>query len=169
MLRSILNTLYKLTGALSAIFLVAIAVSILFQMIGRFFGIIVDATEFSGFCLSASSFLGLAYTLRHGSHVRVSVLLEVLSPAKQRYFELFSCATGALFCGYAAWWAVLFAMESHEYGDLSPGLIAAPMWIPQLGMCIGLVMLTIALMDDFIALLRGKHASYQSHVHEAVE
>lgn len=169
MFRKLLNTLYTLSGGLSAVFLVAIGLSIIAQMLGRSLGMIIDATEFSGFCLSASAFLGLAYTLRHGGHVRVSVLLEILSPARQRVFEIISCTASAIFAAYASWWMVLFTYESYEYGDLSPGIIAAPMWIPQLGMCIGLLILTIALVDDLMALLRHQKASYQSHAHETME
>lgn len=169
MLRKILNTLYNVSGALSALFMVAIAISILVQIIGRMMGKVVDATEFSGFCLSASTFLGLAYSLRHGAHVRVTVLLESISVKKQHFFELLSCFVAALFSAYAAWWAIQFTMESHEYGDISPGLIAAPMWIPQLGMCIGLILLTIAFIDDFVQLYRGRHASYQTEAHQMSE
>lgn len=169
MLRRALNGLYSLSGILAAFFLFLIGASIFAQMVGRFFGYAVDATEFSGFSMAASSFLGLAYALRNGAHVRVDILLQNLPLPVQRVLEILCCFAGALFVGYATWCAVTFTLESHEYGDLSPGLLAAPLWIPQTGMSIGLGLLTLALVDDLVVLLRGGMPSYLTNEHASLE
>jgi TRAP-type C4-dicarboxylate transport system permease small subunit len=62
-MRRFLDSVYAVSGGLSAFFLMMIGVSILGQIIGRRFNVAFDATEISGFCMAASTFLGLAYTL----------------------------------------------------------------------------------------------------------
>jgi len=71
-MRTFLDRLYLISGYLAALFLLAIGATIVLQIIGRFFGVAIDSTELSGFCLAASSFLGLAYALKGGPHVPVS-------------------------------------------------------------------------------------------------
>jgi len=50
--------------------------------------------------------------------------------------------------------------ESFIYNDLSSGMIAVPLWIPQSAMFLGLVILSISLIDDFITLLMKGTLSY---------
>lgn len=166
-MRAFLDTLYRYSGYLAAFFLFAIGATIVAQIVGRFFGVAVDATELSGFCLAASSFLGLAYTLKGGTHVRVNLLIRGFTGSAKKAVELWCCGAGALAIGYFAANAVHFAYESFVFGDISPGLIAAPFWIPQSGMAIGAVILTIALIDEFVCIARGAVPSYLENL-EAV-
>lgn len=46
------------------------------------------------------------------------------------------------------------------YNDLSPGMVAIPIWIPQTAMLIGLTVLSIALVDELACSLCGKQPSY---------
>jgi TRAP-type C4-dicarboxylate transport system permease small subunit len=75
-IRTLLEGLYKLSGYLAGFFLLSIALSIIAQVVGRFVGLTIDATELAGFCLAATTFLGLAFALRGGSHVRVNLLIR---------------------------------------------------------------------------------------------
>ncbi len=50
--------------------------------------------------------------------------------------------------------------ESLKFNDLSAGMIAVPIWIPQSAMFAGLVILTIALIDEFVDVLKGNAPSY---------
>ncbi len=45
--------------------------------------------------------------------------------------------------------------------------VAVPLWIPQTAMLIGLVILSIALIDEFIGLVRGRTPSYLGNEQEA--
>lgn len=163
-MRAFLDTLYKASGYLAAFFLFAIGATILLQIGGRFFDVAIDSTELSGFFLAATSFLGLAYALKSGTHVRVNLLIRGLQGTKKKAVELWCCGAGALATGYFAVNAVHFAYESFVFGDISPGLIAAPFWIPQSGMAIGAVILTIALVDEFVRVVKGAVPSYEENI-----
>jgi TRAP-type C4-dicarboxylate transport system permease small subunit len=174
-LRRALDTLYRGSGALAALFLVAICVVVLLQVganaidkiaewtTGEPIGLIVPSyAEFAGFFLAASSFLALAYTLRHGGHVRVSLLVRRATGAPRRALELWCTGAAALLTGYFAYFTLRLMIESWRFDDLSPGLIPVPLWIPQAGVVLGLVILTVALVDEFAVVLRGGEAAYMA-------
>lgn len=158
--RRLLDGLYLWSGYVSAVFLVAIALTIIAQIIGRFFGVAIDSTESAGFSLAASTFFGLAYTFRHDGHIRVTLLIRLASGRLGKWIELWSVGFCAAAMGYLTYWSFDLVYFSYVFGDISPGLLAVPFWIPRSAMAIGSLILTIALIDDFIGILRGAVPSY---------
>lgn len=129
---------------------------ILTQIVGRWFGVIIPSTEdFSGYLLAAASFLALAYTFRHGSHIRVTLLIHLLSSALQRKLMYLVLVIFALITGYGAYHLCYLVYESWSFHELSQGYIAVPIWIPQLPMALGAVLFFIALVDDIVSSLLG--------------
>jgi TRAP-type C4-dicarboxylate transport system permease small subunit len=57
---------------------------------------ILWVVEPSEYALLWITFLGAAWVLRHGGHVRVDILLQYLSPAALRVCGLFSAGAGAV-------------------------------------------------------------------------
>src|SRR5690606_30720167 len=85
----ILDAIYVCAGILAGVFLVMIGVLVLAQVVARTFGATAPgADQFAGYCLSASSFLALAYTLRHNAHIRVTLVLDRLEAGARRILEI---------------------------------------------------------------------------------
>lgn len=156
----ILDRLYTLSGYLSAFFLALIAILTLAQILGRQFSMAIETSELSGFCLAASSFFGLAYTLVKGEHVRVGLFEGIKSAPLRNGIELWTCIIGAAVTMFATWNLFLFARDSFTYGDLSPGIMAVPMWIPQGTLVIGLGLMALAFVHQAVLLLLGKRPLY---------
>jgi len=154
-LRVVLERIYLYSGYVSAIFLVGIAVSIVAQIVGRMRGMTIDATEVAGLCLAASTFFGLAHTFRSGAHVRIKLLLDRLPWSSRRPIEIFNCLLAAAAVCYLAWNMILFALQSFEFHDVSPGLLAIPFWIPQAGVAVGITLLAIAIIDELVWIAWG--------------
>jgi TRAP-type C4-dicarboxylate transport system permease small subunit len=155
-MRRALDILYSSSGLLSAFFLMMIGVTILLQIAGRFLNFAFDATEVSGFCMAASTFLGLAYTLKAGAHIRVNLLVGKLSGPNRRRAEIWGCALGAAAFAYVSANAWLMTYDSFLFGDTSPGLMAVPFWLPQIGMSLGASIMTIGLVDELVQALGGR-------------
>lgn len=163
MLRRTLDTMYLACAVLAAILLAGIGALILAQIVGRFFGVVVpSANEISGFFLATSTFLGLAYSFRAGSHIRVTLLVSQLPERLRRAAAIAVVSVAAALSGYFAWYTYRLTAESWRYGDLSDGLVGVPLWIPQASMCLGLVMLAVAALDELVLLLRGGTASFEN-------
>ena len=173
-MRNALVWMYRLSGALAAICLVGICSIVVAQVGGRIIdglatlltgdriGLIVpSAAEFSGFFLAGASFLALAYTLRHGGHIRVSLLVHRLSGTAQHWIELWCLAFAIGLSAYFSWHTLLLVVDSWEFDEVSYGMIPVPLWIPQATMALGLIVLTIALIDDLVRVARGQDASYK--------
>ena len=154
-IRAALDKLYLGSGYLAAAFMAGIGVCVVAQIVFRTFGRTLDATEASGFCMAAATFLGLAHTLRSGAHVRITLLAHRLSPRHQHGLQVLICLLGVVVVGYLTWHVWSLALQSREFHDISPGLLAMPMWIPQAGAAFGITVLAIALVDELFWLLGG--------------
>ncbi len=158
-MRRFLDTLYKISGAIAALSIVGICLvvsaQVMLNIIARVGGpgwsyTIPSYADFSGFFLATASFMALAYTLRAGGHIRVNLLVGALPPRPRWLLELLALAIGATVASYATYYTALLLGESYRYGDMSTGIVAIPLWIPQISMVAGLGLLTIAFVDTFI-------------------
>lgn len=153
-----LDALYFGCGVLAAIFLVAILVLITLQMAARWTGeVFPGAPDYAGYCMAAASFLAFAHALNRGSHIRVSLLLNRLGRAR-RWGEIWCFTIGAAMAVYIAHYTIKAVIWSAKLNDVSQGQDATPLWIPQLAMAGGAVVLAIALIDHLIRLIFvGQH------------
>ena len=155
-LKRILDRIYLAGGILGALCLIAILVLIVIQMLARWFQWDVDlvkgAPDYAGYCMAAASFLSFAYALNRGAHIRVSLLLNALGRFRY-YAELWCFTIGAAAATYLAWYAIKANWWSHKLNDISQGQDATPLWIPQLAMSVGAVLLAICFWDNLLRLL----------------
>jgi TRAP-type C4-dicarboxylate transport system permease small subunit len=160
--RRSLDALYRVSGVVAAICLALIAGLVVAQIVGRMVGVLVPgADDLAGYALVATSFLGLAYTLKSGGHIRVALLLRRLPPSPHRFAELGALALGAAITLYFTWFAIELAWLSWRFGDMSQGTLPIPLWLPQSVMAAGLMILAIALIDELVLVLNGALAGYQ--------
>jgi TRAP-type C4-dicarboxylate transport system permease small subunit len=172
--RSYLDSLYRLSGALAAFFIAAICLTVVLQvaanivdklaawLIGAPIGLLIPSyAEFTGFFLAAATFFALAHALRAGSHIRVSLIIRNFRGRARRWIELWCLALALALSAFFTFYALDLVYESWFFGDLAVGMVALPMWIPQAAMALGLVVLTVALLDDLVCVARGGEPSYQ--------
>lgn len=159
--RKLLDGLYLAAGALAALMVLAVAVLMVAQSILREFHVATGAVnDVVAWCCAAAAFLAMAHAFKHGDFVRVTLTMEHLSPAWQRRFEIFSLSVGAVATGYLAYWANRYTYESWEFNDLAQGLLPLPLWIPQSSFALGSLLLFIAVVDEWVIVLRGGRPSY---------
>ncbi len=151
--RKMLDGLYTLGGIISALFLLVMLGIICVQMGARWSSVAFPgSTSYAGYCMAASSFFGLAYALNAGAHIRVNLMLTALG-RRRIWGEIWCFGIAAYLATYFARYAIKGTMESVRWNDISQGQDATPMWIPQIAMCIGTVLLAIAVWDNFFRLL----------------
>jgi TRAP-type C4-dicarboxylate transport system permease small subunit len=161
-MRTALDWLYRASGVLAGVFLVGIAAMTLAQVGGRTLGLATRSfDDFAGFAMAASFFLGLAWTMRCGEHIRVNLLVKGLKGGARRAAEIVCLGASLFICAYFAWYSIDMTWTSYQLGDVSQGLVGVPLWIPQLAMALGLLALAIALADDLVVALAGGLPSYE--------
>ncbi len=166
-LRSALDRLYFASGVLAALFLIAILILIVVQMIARWTGeVFPGAPDYAGYCMAAASFFAFAHALNRGSHIRVSILLNAVSGGARRLIETWCFAIGTALAWYFVYYASRFVYFSWKFGDISQGQDATPIWIPQTSMLIGAFVFAIALTDHLVHVLFGGDHRIESDVVE---
>ncbi|MFT5110819.1 MAG: TRAP-type C4-dicarboxylate transport system permease small subunit [Parasphingorhabdus sp.] len=167
-LRKMLDRLYVAGGVIAALFLIAILVLIVLQMLARWTGeVFPGAPDYAGYCMAGASFFSFAYALNNGAHIRVSIVLNALGRWR-RWGEVWCFSIGALLATYFAWYAVKATYWSKLLNDVSQGQDATPIWIPQLSMSIGSVILAICFWDNLARLLfMGSHAIKNTQIEES--
>lgn len=162
MVRSFLDGLYQVTGYLAGLFLIAIFVLMMGLSIGREVGFNIPAgDDFASWCMASMAFLGLAHTFRSGDMIRVGLLIERVRGPGRWWLEIVSLVLGLGFVGFFAWHAVRLTYDSWRFNDMAQGVVAMPLWIPQLGYSGGLVVLFIAFLDEFVHVAGGGAPHYE--------
>src|SRR5690349_14883496 len=134
MLRTFLDRLYLWSGYAAGVFLVVIFILMMYLSAGRPIGFNIPAgDDFVSWCMAAMSFLGLAHTFRHGEMIRVGLLIDRLSGRPRHVVEIVALVIGTFLVGFFAYYATKMTWESFRFHDMSQGVIAVPLWIPQLG------------------------------------
>jgi TRAP-type C4-dicarboxylate transport system permease small subunit len=173
-MRTLLDGLYKLSGGIAAAFICAIALIVLAQVLanlidtvatvvlGQPFGLVVPSyANFAGFFLTGATFFALAYTLKHGAHIRVTLVIQLLPPKVRQAVEVWCILVGLAIAGFFTWFTVGLVATSLHFDDMSTGMVAIPLWIPQTTLVLGGGVLTIALLDELVTALKGRTPAHE--------
>ena len=156
-LRRLLDGLYHGAAVLAALCLIGLLVMVVLSIAGRQFGFHVRGTDaYAGYLMAAAGFLALAHTLKRGEHIRVTLLVGRLKGRAQHWMEVWALAAATLLAALFAVYSVRLVWLSHELNDISTSADAAPLWIPQLPMAAGTVILLIAFADELVLQLLGR-------------
>lgn len=148
-----LRGLYRLSELLALLLGLFVLLVILAQVVGRFLGFVVpSALELAGFATAGLIFLGLGPTFRAGGHIRVGLALRRLPPGLRPGAERLSLALGFAASAYGTLQLWAKTLESLRFGDLAPGLLPLPLWIPLAVVAFGMSVFAVALLE---ALLRS--------------
>lgn len=153
---AITQFIYKLSGYLSAVFLAGIGAIILAQIVARMFSTqIPSADDFAAWSMAAAVFLALPQTFLTGGHIRVTLLFGAVPDGLRKLMDVVATLIAIAVMAWAAWYVAEYTYESYTYDDVSQGIIAVPLWIPQLSMVLGMGLMVLALTERLISLARG--------------
>jgi TRAP-type C4-dicarboxylate transport system permease small subunit len=156
-MRRALDGLYDATAWLAAAFMIGTLLSVVAGIADRYLNLNWRGTDmYAGYCMAAAGFLALAHTLKRGEHIRVTLILQALGPRPRRILEIAALAIAIVLSLAFAWYAVMLAVQSYEFHDVSTGNDATPLWMPQLAMAAGTVVLAIAFVDEFVLEVLGR-------------
>ncbi|WP_170984351.1 TRAP transporter small permease subunit [Rhodoligotrophos defluvii] len=104
------------------------------------------ATEFPGYLLVANVFLGLAWTFRNGGFIRVELVYMNFGPRLAAFADFTMAAVGTAVLIIYTYYLCWFVLQSHATHVTSIYVTRTPLWIPQLVMPAGLVLLTLSML-----------------------
>ncbi len=143
--------------ALASVAMVAAFVTVSLSVLSRLFGWDMPGLDaYAGYAIAAALFLALPSTLVRGEHIRVTLVLDRLSPRGQRVLEWWCLLAGLGLSLYIAWYTLHLAWISHATHDVSPSADATPLWMPQIAMVLGCVGLALAFVQALVWRLQGR-------------
>lgn len=167
-MRRFLDFLYDAAAWLAALSMIGVLVMVLASILGRLLHFHVPGTDaYAGYSMAAAGFLALAHTLKKGEHIRVTLLIGRLQGGPRRAMEMWALTVAVLLAGLFAFYACRLVLVSHEFNDVSTSNDATPLWIPQLSMAVGTVLLFVAFVDEWVQELLGRR-EHDSHAEEAL-
>jgi TRAP-type C4-dicarboxylate transport system permease small subunit len=132
------------------------------QAVAREAGILIrGADDISAWLCAGSAFLALGHTFRKGELIRVGLWVERLGVAARRRAEIVALCMAVLCAGYMTWAVTRFVFDSWKFNEVAQGLIKIPIWIPQLSLVFGALILLIAVLDELVTVLCGDKPAYQ--------
>ena len=159
-MRRLLDRLYDAAAYLAAFFMIGTLAMVALGIVARLGNWFIAGTDsYAGYCMAACGFLALAHTLKRNEHIRVTLVLEHAGPRARRALELWALAAATLLAAAFAWYSARLAFQSWQFNDISTGNDATPLWIPQLTMALGTLVLAIAFVDELVLELRGVRSS----------
>ncbi len=136
--------------------MVLLLAMVMLSIVSRQVGFNVPGVDaYAGYMMAAAGFLAMAHTLKKGEHIRVTLLVASLHGAARRGIEVWALFAASLLALLSAFYSCKLAWQSHAFHDISTSNDATPLWLPQLSMAIGAVVLAIAFVDELVLEMRG--------------
>lgn len=162
-LRTCLDKLYDACAWAAALMMVGTLLMVVLGMLDRYVTLPFRGTDmYAGYCMAAAGFLALAHTLKNNEHIRVTLLLHAVPPRAKKALELWGLSAAVLLSGLFCFYSIKLAYQSWDFNDISTGNDATPLWIPQIGMALGTLVLLIAFVDELVLEYLGQRITSSS-------
>ena len=159
-MRKWLDRLYLASAWLAGLCMVGVLAMVALTIASRLFGFSATGSDaYAGYATAGAGFMALASTLKRGEHIRVTLLLGALKGRAHKALEVLALSIATLLAGFLAFYSVHLAWQSWEINDISVGIDATPLWIPQILMAMGTVIFFIAFADELVLELMGKRVA----------
>jgi TRAP-type C4-dicarboxylate transport system permease small subunit len=155
-MRRTLDLLFDAAAWLAAVAMIGVLAMVLASVITRQLGVNFQGTD------ASAGFLALAHTLKHNEHIRVTLILGRLKGRALHGLEMWALSAAVGLSGLFAFYSVRLSWQSHVIHDISTSNDATPLWLPQLGMAIGTVILFIAFLDEWWLEFTGRRVVVES-------
>jgi TRAP-type C4-dicarboxylate transport system permease small subunit len=143
--------------------LIALAVIVICDMVIERYGLNrttiwqIDVVTYS---IVGATFVGSAYVLLHRGHVNVDILPRWLGPRGRYWLALFTTVLSLAFCVVLLVACSRYWFEAFDQNWKSNTVWRARLWIPYLSMPIGIALLVLQYVADFLSLATGRSAPF---------
>lgn len=153
---SFLDRIITGAGFLGGLLIVLTALCVSYEVVRRYFfnSPTTWVLEISIYVILASNFLSFAYVLRENAHVKVDFLTNHLAPRTALILEVFTSLLSLLYCGVMAYEGGILTRDSLMRWEVSPTILNVPIFIPQIFIPLGAILLVYQLCQILRKLLR---------------
>lgn len=141
-----LDYLIKIGAYIAGFFIILTTIMTFYEVVSRaFFGKpTIWATELSIYAIIGSCFLGGAYAVRTYSHITVDLLINAVNDYWKTVLAYVSNLLGLVYSIIFTIYGFLHVANTYKLGITSTSLLRIPMYLPELLLPVGGVLLMIA-------------------------
>ena len=150
-------------AGVTAALLIALAVVVICDMVVERYGLnrtTIWQIDVVTYCIVAATFVGSPYVLMVRGHVNVDILPLWLKPRARMVLAVFTMVLAIAFIAALWWLTTKFWYESYSENWKSNTVWRARLWIPYLSMPVGLGMLLLQYVADFLAVVTGRAPAF---------
>jgi C4-dicarboxylate transporter, DctQ subunit len=114
--------------------------------------------ELSVYLCMGIGLLGAAYALKSDSHFTIDIFVDRLKPENRRRIKILTNLMGFAYSCVFVYKGIEMVKFSYDMEDISTGMLETPLWIPQLLIPIG----GLLLASQFINKLTGEFGKQAS-------
>ena len=144
------------TGYAAGVVLLAIIVLTMVEVVSRYVlkNPLILSDELGGYAMVVVSFLGLAYCAQEKGHIRITFIVERLSPRTTGYIRIASLVLGLVFVAVAAWVSWKFLGDSFTRDMRSNSMLRTPLKWPQMALPVGFTLFALILLGQLVRALQ---------------
>jgi TRAP-type C4-dicarboxylate transport system permease small subunit len=128
-------------GLMLLVMVVLVCIEILARTIAGRSTLVAD--EYSGYLFVWITLIGFAHALQMGAFLRVEAFVRRLSPRRHALADMLSAACGVLVSAVCLYATGRLALASWRFETLSIQASATPIWIPQVILPLGFLVLVL--------------------------
>ncbi len=125
--------------------------------------------ETSVYLFCGAMLCGAAYTLQQGSHVRVELLIMHLPLRVRIWLDVATALGGAAFCALVTVHAWEHLADVLLTGETTPTAMRVPLWITDLPLFVGFVLLTLQFLAIALTLAAQSRVFHASGAKSATD
>ena len=146
------DSLIKIGAYIAGIFIVLATLMTFYEVISRwlFNKPTIFATELSTYAIIGSCFVGSAYAIRANSHITVDLLINNVNDKVKKILAYLSNSLGLVFSIIFTFYGLHHVLNTKELGVTSSSLLRVPMYIPELLLPLGGLLMCLAFILQII-------------------
>lgn len=127
------DILNKITALICAVAIGLLPIMIFYDVIARYFfnAPTIWASELALYIVQGIVFLPMGLLINNNDHVRVTLLTDHLSTNTQKWLHAFSLFMVIIFSIIIIIYGWQYTTHTWTQGQLSPTLLAVPLWLPS--------------------------------------
>ncbi len=131
LLSSIYDSLCDLSAYVATWMMFGMAIIITYEITARYFFTrpTVWVSDFTDYIMLYTTFLASAWLLKHDGHVRLTILIEHLSPKAKLIMNVINSSISVIVCGVIFWFVALDSLDALRRNIVVPRPVAIPKYV----------------------------------------
>ena len=158
MTNKIIDGVINFFAVIAGILLATMALIVTYNVIMRYFvnRPPVWAIETTEYIMVYATFLAAAWVLKHGGHVKIDIILVMLSKKRQHALSVLVCILGIVACGLLAWYGMKATYSLYSRDVIMMKMMPWPKWVLVAPIPIGILLTFIQFIRKLFGLLARK-------------